>query len=85
MTSRDFCFWLQGYLELRANKDASLSTEQARCIASHLALVFTHDIDPSMGAPAHQTKLNEIHSAQSNQVAETNHLTIGGSGPTMRC
>ncbi len=77
MTSRDFCYWLQGYLEVRVNKDAPLIPEQVKCIAQHLALVFVHEIDPSAGGPAEQAKLNEIHKP-----------TIGGTGPdgvTYRC
>ncbi len=51
MTSRDFCFWLQGYLEInRANGAPELpvlNTSQVRMIAEHLDLVFAHDIAPS--------------------------------------
>jgi hypothetical protein len=60
MTSRDFCFWMQGFLELRG-EDAPITAEQARCIQKHLALVFVHEIDPSAGPPAHQAKLDAIH------------------------
>ena len=67
MTSRDFCFWLQGYLEMRQiGKDyGPIPPEQVDCIAKHLALVFTHEIDPSMGGPEHQEKLNKIHQVMS--------------------
>lgn len=60
MTSRDFCFWLQGYLELSGGND-SLDSLQLDCIAKHLALVFRHEIDPSMGPQDKQAELNEIH------------------------
>jgi hypothetical protein len=79
MTSRDFCFWLQGFLELRAaetpgvNHAQGLCFDQLECVRRHLALVFKHEIDPSMGTPAHQVVLNDIHSP------------IPGPGPTMRC
>ena len=59
MTSRDFCFWLQGFFEL-ARTD-TISETQAGMIQRHLALVFKHEIDPAMGAPAQQTELSTIH------------------------
>ncbi len=62
MTSRDFCFWLQGYFEL-AEPCAGLSQKQREVIAAHLALVFKHEIDPSMGPPKQQKKLNAIHNS----------------------
>lgn len=63
MTSRDFAFWLQGYLELSAiNGQAQpLSAAQVVMIKQHLALCFKHEIDPSMGDPAHQNVLDAIH------------------------
>ena len=59
MTSRDFCFWLQGFFELA--DDEHLDPGQLGCIKRHLALVFKHEIDPSAGDAAHQEKLNEEH------------------------
>ena len=65
MTSRDFCFWLQGFLELRAGALGTaregLTVAQTECIARHLALVFEHEIDPSAGEPGLQAALNAIH------------------------
>lgn len=58
MTSRDFCFWLQGYFEL---SDGGLTLDQVAVVRRHLGLVFAHDIDPSMGPPAHQEALNKGH------------------------
>lgn len=47
MTTRDFCFWLQGYYELtkisNLEKDAQPFHEM---VQQHLSLVFKHD--PSM-------------------------------------
>src|SRR5579864_1376224 len=61
MTSRDFCYWLQGYFEiLRAAGGAStpsLNAGQVQCIQKHLAMVFKHEIDPSMTTPG----LDELH------------------------
>ncbi len=59
MTSRDFCYWLQGYFEIGGA--GPLTAEQASMVAKHLALVFKHEIDPSMGHADHQDELNKIH------------------------
>ena len=61
MTSRDFCYWLQGYLEIRAEElnPKGLNESQVECIQKHLALVFKHEIDPSFGED--QEELNKIH------------------------
>jgi hypothetical protein len=60
MTSRDFAFWLQGYFELCA-PDSAITARQAECIRKHLAMVFVHEIDPSMGTKEHQAKLDAEH------------------------
>lgn len=61
MTSRDFAFWLQGFLELQSVSipNPALAPKQVECIQKHLALVFKHEIDPSYGPD--QTELNKIH------------------------
>lgn len=59
MTSRDFCYWLQGYFEIAGT--AKLSDYQADQIRKHLAMVFVHEIDPSMGDEKHQQTLNDLH------------------------
>jgi hypothetical protein len=54
MKSTEFCYWLQGYFELRrgeAQSGMSLTHEQVEIIERHLALVFKHEIDPSYGPP----------------------------------
>lgn len=56
MTSRDFCYWLQGYFEL-SDVD-TLSGHETDMVKRHLALVFKHEIDPSLG---HNKKRQEIH------------------------
>ncbi len=81
MTSRDFCFWLQGMFEISSvgtDKPPKFFFAQAQteCVRKHLALVFAHEIDPSMGPPKHQDKLNDIH----KPVGYT-----PGVGPLMRC
>lgn len=59
MTSRDFCYWLQGAFEI--TKAKALSEDQVAVIQAHLNLVFKHEIDPSMGDKKLQDELNKIH------------------------
>lgn len=63
MTSRDFCYWLQGFFEL-ANPPGALNATQVVLVQNHLALVFKHEIDPSAGGPEHQAHLSAIHAEQ---------------------
>lgn len=61
MTSREFCFWLQGYFEVAGVKPpvgCTLTNEQVNTIQRHLSLVFKHEIDPSY---PDQDALNKIH------------------------
>lgn len=63
MTSRDFCYWLQGFLELRSLQEGQrneMSAEQVDCVRKHLNMVFYHDIDPSFPKEQQQT-LTELH------------------------
>ena len=60
MTSRDFCFWLQGYFELQ--NPQTITEEQISVIQRHLNMVFEHEIDPSMP----NKKLDQIHAEQIN-------------------
>ena len=60
MTSRDFAYWLQGYFEIQ--EPTQIPEKETELIKRHLALVFKHEIDPSMGDDAHQAELNSIHS-----------------------
>ena len=41
MTPENFCYWLQGYIELSNCK--SLSPEQTQMISNHLQLVFKRE------------------------------------------
>lgn len=67
MTSRDFCYWLQGFFEIQgANTPPleggmGLTGPQAAMVKAHLHMVFAHEIDPSMGNEEHQKRLTEIH------------------------
>jgi pentose-5-phosphate-3-epimerase len=59
MTSRDFCYWLQGYFEL--TNPTELNFNQIETIRKHLDMVFIHEIDPTFGGQKEQDKLNNIH------------------------
>lgn len=39
MNERDFCFWLQGFMEI-SGKNCQLNPEQVKIIRDHLSLVF---------------------------------------------
>lgn len=58
MTSREFCYWLQGMFEL--NAPSSLNERQTKMIKNHLDMVFIHEIDPSY---PEEDKLNTAHNA----------------------
>lgn len=71
MTSRDFCFWLQGYFEIGAQSGVqapALTGEQMATVRRHLALVFKYEIDPGFGDKAEQEKLNAIHAVQTGTI-----------------
>jgi hypothetical protein len=59
MTSRDFCYWLQGFMEVSDAKE--VTPEQLAVIRNHLNMVFKHEIDPSHGDATHQKVLSDIH------------------------
>lgn len=62
MTSRDFCYWLQGLFELKGHVDGDgFDADQVRTIQAHLAMVFAHEIDPSHGSPEHLDELRRLH------------------------
>jgi hypothetical protein len=60
MHSRDFCFWLQGLFEIANPQE--LDARATDLIKRHLALVFKHEIDPSMPDPTGE--LQAIHDGQ---------------------
>lgn len=57
MNSRDFVYWLQGFMELADPK--SINEKQTELIKRHLNMVFFHEIDPSFGEQ--KEDLTEIH------------------------
>lgn len=84
MTSRDFCYWLQGLFEL--GSPAVLDAKQTDLVRAHLAMVFIHEIDPSAGDVKQQAVLNDIHkqldqTAKAQAQAGQQISTIGGIGP----
>lgn len=89
MTSRDFVYWLQGFFEItdanHGNHSRSYKLDEAQVdmIKRHLALVFKHEIDPSMGNEKHQQELNEIHEGDSKPPEVHHHHH--SSPPMYRC
>lgn len=62
MTSRDFCYWLQGFFELSGEAPTpEITSWRIGLIRNHLAMVFRHELDPSMGDKKHQDALTAIH------------------------
>jgi hypothetical protein len=87
MTSRDFAYWLQGYLEINGAQSTdparpvrhALNPLQVDVIQNHLALVFLHEIDLENAQKA---------DAQVAQAVHDGKLQIGGTdaqGNKYRC
>ena len=72
MTSRDFCYWLQGFFEISDSE--TLSPRQLEVIKNHLSMVFVHELDPSMGAKEHRQQLNSIYSGLETLELRQEHL-----------
>lgn len=77
MKASEFCYWLQGFFEIRnaginggGVGDKTIDALQVEVIERHLALVFAHDLDPQQGTPEHQAELQAIHDGK-----------IGGTSP----
>jgi hypothetical protein len=98
MTSRDFCYWLQGFFELSKEpglQPSGMTSEQIELIRRHLALVFVHEIDPSAGGPVEQAQLNAVHAGMTKEEVEKaikdaidklpKPGSHGGFGPAVRC
>lgn len=83
MTSRDFCYWLQGYFEIAEKNPppVGLCPAQAECIKAHLAMVFVHEIDPSF-PKEQQAKLDAAHAKPEPLTKLPQFPTgFGGDGP----
>jgi hypothetical protein len=89
VTSRDFVYWLQGLFELGDPK--TLDENQTNLIKRHLAMVFKHEIDPSMGDAAAQEALNKLHADLENAEPDSDPRPVGprpshdGRGRIYRC
>ena len=66
MRPEEFCYWLQGFLEMANPK--TLNAAQVQMLKAHLGLVFAHVIDPSYvaGLPpaearAEMDRLQRLH------------------------
>jgi hypothetical protein len=87
MTSRDFCYWLQGFFEVsgvgQVDEHVSMlmTGTQIEAVKRHLAMVFVHEIDKTHGDAAEQATLSAIHSA-SPKPSNPNGIN---HPPTMRC
>jgi len=82
MKSRDFCYWLQGYMELTVSH-SGLTAAQLSTVQQHLAMVFKHEIDPGMEPKA---ELDEIHTPKTQYEPDNNDSFIPSAlGPQFRC
>lgn len=66
MTSREFCYWLQGYFEI-AGGQTGLTADQAETVQRHLSMVFAHEIDPSYPK---QDTLKHLHDPKAFTMGE---------------
>lgn len=102
MTSRDFCFWLQGFFEIahcgpqppEPYGGHVLNSAQVEIVKRHLALVFKHEIDPSMGPEPHQQALDAAHTPPTPPKPAgptppasswSSHFPSEPGGPVVRC
>jgi hypothetical protein len=86
MESKDFCYWLQGFFEIReasGSSEGQLSREQVEVIRRHLAMVFIHDIDPKAGPPEHQEVLQNVHDGNAGPTKIPGR--VGPNGIMYRC
>lgn len=70
MTSRDFCYWLQGHFEISKCKE--MDKAQTEMVKRHLALVFKHEIDPSYGGDPEE--LQAIHDGKKKPFSSSDTL-----------
>ena len=76
MTSRDFVFWLQGHFEVSGK--FAMNEHEGLIVARHLALVFKHEIDPSLGGNAEE--LQAVHDGMPGHSP-----SLANNGGVMRC
>jgi len=80
MTSRDFCYWLQGFFELSGD-DLYIGDREADLIKRHLNMVFIHEIDPSF-PDEQQEPLSRAHEGSAFNI-ESN--TTYSRSPMVEC
>lgn len=85
MTSRDFCYWLQGFFELGGPAVENIGPGQTKLIQQHLAMVFKHEIDPSAGNEMQQAVLQAIHDGKVNNPAPKTEPWAPGADTRIRC
>lgn len=66
MTPEQFCYWLQGAIELNEPMQA-LKKDQFATVKKHLNLVFLHTLDPQNNETT-TTKPEVMNDAHGNQV-----------------
>ena len=81
MTSEQFCYWLQGYFELKQTIDhrEGATPETMKMIEDHLKTVFVK-VTPEVSKPARQPSYEEILKALQPQPIRPfgpNHPAIG--------
>lgn len=83
MKSSEFCYWLQGYIEIGHDQmhQMGLNYEQTEIIKKHLSLVFKHELDQTHGSLEQQAELQAIHDAP----IESKYGSIGPAGEIYRC
>ena len=85
MSSRDFCYWLQGFMEV--SESGEINPKQLQIIRNHLNMVFKHEIDPSHGDATHQKALSVVHQGSTPPLPKSisDALHLGLDGPKINC
>jgi hypothetical protein len=71
MRSLDFCYWLEGFIDLR--QDGEVNADQVAIIQRHLSMVFKYEIDPSFGDA--NADLSNIHNNPETQEPKKDEIT----------
>lgn len=82
MNSRDFCYWLQGLMEV--GEPTELNAKQVDLIKRHLNMVFIHEIDQSYPAEQ-QDALNKAHAGEKPAIPDYLNPKSPRYEPLARC